>query len=89
MKINAKFRKQINDVCARYSGFKHPSEMAQFYNELKEYGIHIPMFSDNPGKSHLFFIGGEEGEVVENSRFVYSMYEPAVGEKNDYNMYFS
>lgn len=84
-KINAKIRKQANTIIAKYNGYKLPQEVAPMYDELSEIGILIPMFAADTD-THTFEYNGE---TVENSRFVYQVYEPSTGLRNEYNMYIS
>lgn len=86
MTINNKIRREANRIISKYCGFKLPSEISKMYDELEAIGISIPMFSSTYTHSHPFEYNGE---LVENSCFVYSVYEPINGLKNDYTMYIS
>ena len=84
--IKGKIRKQANAIISKYTGYKLPQDVAPMYDELLEMGILIPAFSSVHSDTHMFEYNGE---TVENSRFVYQVYEPVTGLKNDYNMYIS
>lgn len=86
MRINAKIRNQANAIINRYSGYRLPKEISAMHNELEKIGIEIPMFSAVHETAHDFYY---KGEYVENSKFIYNVYEPSTGLKNDYNMYIS
>lgn len=77
-------RKQIaeaNRIAARFGGWREPEEIRAMYEALEAVGI------TSWQGSCEWYINGEE---VENSRFIYSVYEgnPNIT-KNDYNIYFS
>ena len=86
MKINNKLRREANKIIAKYCGFKLPNELSKMYDELETIGINIPMFSGSFTDTHPFEYNGE---FVENSVFVYQVYESVNSLKNDYNMYIS
>jgi len=86
MKINNQIRREANRIIAKYCGFRLPNEIPKMYDELEAIGVNIPMFSSAFTRSHPFEY---KGELVENSCFVYSVYEPVNSLKNDYNMYIS
>jgi len=88
MKINQKFRNQLNELASRYTGLRHPSEMGEFYERVQqEFDVVIDMFTLVNGRASVVY--SVDGDEVENSLFVYSVYEPSEGVKNDYNFYFS
>lgn len=86
MKINNQIRKEANKIIVKYCGFRLPNEISKMYDELEAIGINIPMFSSSFTDTHPFEYNGE---IVENSVFVYQVYEPVNSLKNDYNMYIS
>lgn len=86
MKINNKIRKAANEIILKYCGLRLPSQIPQMYDELELIGISIPMFSSNFTNVHPIEYNGE---LVENSYFVYNVYEDTGTCKNDYNMYIS
>jgi hypothetical protein len=55
------------------------------YDELELIGIEIPLFTSDR-KAHNFLYNGE---IVDNSLFVYSVYELSSSDKNEYTMYLS
>lgn len=88
MKLKATLRKQLNKICAKYSGWLYPKEFVPFYDEVAALGVEIPAWDywskDNP---HPFTLNGED---VENSHFVLEKYESSCGSgKIEFNLYFS
>lgn len=81
--INAKIRNQANKIIAKYNGYKQPQDIVKMYAELSEMGITIPMFA---GNMTAFEYNGEE---VENSMFVYQIYEMPESDNIEYLMYIS
>lgn len=91
--ITADFKKQLNKICNKYSGWKYPQEIAPLWKELSDLGIEVlitgaPTSKVAGGKSWTVTFD-YNGEPVDNSRFVYDVYEGSNSLKNDYNMYFS
>ncbi len=91
-------RKQIaeaNRIAARFGGWREPEEIRAMYEALEAVGITTGVITNRRDFPNLgcwqgsceWYINGEE---VENSRFIYSVYEgnPNIT-KNDYNIYFS
>ena len=91
-------RKQIaeaNRIAARFGGWREPEEIRAMYDALEAVGITTGAITNRRDFPNLgcwqgsceWYINGEE---VENSRFIYSVYEgnPNIT-KNDYNIYFS
>ena len=91
--LTAPLRKKLNKICYKYSGFHSPGEIAPMWKELYDLGIEVLIqgYPTNtaPGAKSWTVPFKLNGETVENSMFVYSVYEGSEGLKNDYNMYFS
>lgn len=91
-------RRQIaeaNRIASRFGGWREPEEIRAMYEALEAVGITTGVITNRRDFPNLgcwqgsceWYINGEE---VENSRFIYSVYEgnPNIT-KNDYNIYFS
>ena len=91
-------RRQIteaNRIAARFGGWREPEEIRAMYEALEAVGITTGVITNRRDFPNLgcwqgsceWYINGEE---VENSRLIYSVYEgnPNIT-KNDYNIYFS
>lgn len=91
-------RKQIqaaNEIAIKFGGWHEPKEIAAMYDELEKIGVSVGCITNRRDFPELgswygsceWYINGEE---VENSRFVYGVYEgnPEIT-RNDYNIYFS
>lgn len=91
-------RRQITEanlIAARFGGWREPEEIRAMYEALEAVGITTGVITNRRDFPNLgcwqgsceWYINGEE---VENSRFIYSVYEgnPNIT-KNDYNIYFS
>ena len=91
--LTAPLRKKLNKICQKYSGFRLPEQIAPMWEELYDLGIEVLIqgYPTNiaPGAKSWTVPFKLNGETVENSRFVYSVYEGSEGRRNDYNMYFS
>lgn len=92
--LPAALRKKLNNLCYKYSGFKLPQEVAPLWDELYDLGIEVliqgpPQDVAADGAKSWTVPFQYNGETVDNSRFVYSVYEGSNSLKNDYNMYFS
>lgn len=85
MKVSSNIRNKANEIIAKYNGYKTPKEIATMYDELELIGIEIPLFTSDR-KAHNFLYNGE---IVDNSLFVYSVYELSNSDKNEYTMYLS
>ena len=95
MKATRKQIKAANEIAARFSGWHEPHEIAAMYDELEKIGVSTGCITNRQDFPNLgcwqghceWYINGEE---VENSVFVYSVYEgnPNIT-RNDYNIYFS
>ena len=91
--LPAKIRKELNKICQKYSGYHLPEEIRPMWDEFEKMGIEVLItgYPDNtaPGAKSWTVPFQYNGETVDNSRFVYSVYEGSNSLKNDYNMYFS
>lgn len=86
---------EVNRIAARFGGWREPEEIRAMYEALEAVGITTGVITNRRDFPNLgcwqgsceWYINGEE---VENSRFIYSVYEgnPNIT-KNDYNIYFS
>lgn len=95
MKATRKQIKAANEIATRFSGWHEPHEIAAMYDELEKIGVSTGCITNRQDFPNLgcwqghceWYINGEE---VENSVFVYSVYEgnPNIT-RNDYNIYFS
>lgn len=86
VRINAKLRKQLNQIAAKYSKWLYPREIRGFYDEVSALGVTIPMWDKwEDDRGHRYELNGE---TVENSLCVFQVYEGDHG-KNEYNIYFS
>jgi hypothetical protein len=91
--LPASLRKKLNNICQKYSGFHLPEEIRPMWDEFENLGIIVSISgypTDRAPGSKGWTVPFEyNGETVDNSRFVYSVYEGSNSLKNDYNMYFS
>lgn len=91
--LPAQLRKQLNKICYKYSGWKLPQEIAPMWDELYDLGVEVLITgspqSRAPGSKSWTVPFKLNGETVDNSRFVYDVYEGSDSLKNEYNMYFS
>lgn len=89
----AQLKKQLNKICYKYSGWKLPQEIAPMWDELYDLGVEVLITgspqSRAPGSKGWVVPFKWNGETVDNSRFVYDVYEGSDSLKNEYNMYFS
>lgn len=91
--LPAPLRRKLNNICNRYSGYHLPEEVAPMWDEFYDLGIEVLISgypdATAPGAKSWTVPFQYNGETVDNSRFVYSVYEGSTSLKNDYNMYFS
>lgn len=95
MKATKKQIGKVNEIAARFGGWHEPKEIPALYSELEKIGVSVGLIANRRDFPNLgcwygsceWYINGEE---VENSRFIYSVYEgnPEIT-RNDYNIYFS
>lgn len=88
MKINARLRKQLNQIALKYSRWIEAKEICRFYDEVSELGITIPCWSYwDRYNAHPYLLNDEP---VDNSRFVLQKYESDEHPgRVEYNLYFS
>jgi len=84
MKANRKIINEANKITSKYNGFQKASDISKMYDELAKINISTGMLF-NGNRSCEWYINGEE---VENSLFIYTVYKPFQG-NNDYTIYFS
>lgn len=84
MYVNRKRIKILNEIIAKYNGWRTPKEIANMYDILSLMGVEIGtlFYGDTSCEWYL------NGERVDNSRFIYRVTE-GVAEQNEYLMYFS
>ena len=95
MKATRQQISKANAIAAKFGGWHEPAEIAALYGELEKVGVSVGCITNRRDFPDLgcwygsceWYINGEE---VENSRFVYAVYEgnPNIT-RNDYNIYFS
>ena len=92
MKASEKLINAINTIMARHSGYRLPKDMQNFYSDLNAIGVTTGLISnrqDMPeigawrGTTELYY----DGDEIENTYMVYSVYEGNSGPSNDYNIY--
>ena len=87
-------KSKANAICAKYSKWQDPSELRNLWGELEKIGITDILIKGYPdtksdGTSTWFTSYKYKGKEVDNSQFVYSLYEGSKSSQNEYNMYFS
>lgn len=91
--LPASLKRQLNKICQKYSGYHLPEEIRPMWDEFMNLGIEVLISGyptdQAPGAKSWTVPFEYNGETVDNSRFVYSVYEGSNSLKNDYNMYFS
>lgn len=94
VKVSRSVINKANKIAQEYCGYMYPYEIPGLYEELEKIGITIGMISGMPKRAETgakswsipWYYNGKE---VENSWFVYQVYEPLNSAKNEYNIYFS
>ena len=91
--LPASLKRRLNKICQKYSGYHLPEEIRPMWDEFMNLGIEVLISGyptdQAPGAKSWTVPFEYNGETVDNSRFVYSVYEGSNSLKNDYNMYFS
>lgn len=92
-KISVNFRKKLNKIANKYNGWHTPNEIRTLWDDLANEGVEVlimgyPDKSEN-GTKYWTVPFTYNGDTVENSRFVFDVYEGFNSLKNEYNMYFS
>ena len=92
-KINERIRRKLNAIINRYNGWQDPSAIGKMFGELADEGVDVTIMGPPqdyaPGAKSWTVPWALEGVRVENSMFVYSVYEGGDTPRNEYNMYFS
>lgn len=93
-RLPAKIRKQANKIVNKYNGYRYPQDIIHMWDELEEIGIEVGIIQNRDFQSgnidsitEVYYNGIE----VENSKFVYQVYEGNFEKsgKYEFNMYFS
>lgn len=92
-KINERIRRKLNSIVNRYNGWQDPSAIGKMFGELADEGVDVTVMGPPqdyaPGAKSWTVPWELDGVRVENSMFVYSVYEGGETPRNEYNMYFS
>ena len=85
---------RANEIASEYSRWCRPGEIIEMYNRLRAIGITIGMITNREDYPSLKSWRGScewylDGEEVENSLFVYGVYEGGETPRNEYTIYFS
>ena len=92
MKIKSDERKLINKILAKYNGYHYPKELQNLWKELDEIGVEVMIHNRQDWQPYeweskdTYTIDGEE---VDNSLFIFQVYENPNSDKNEYNLYVS
>lgn len=92
MKIKNAERNLINKILNKYNGYHYPSELQKLWKELDEIGVEVLLHNREDWQEYewecreIYTIDGEE---VENSMFIFQVYENPNSDRNEYNMYVS
>lgn len=92
MLANRLLKSQVNAIMAQYNGYQSPNNIRNMYKELNAMGITVGLITDRKdvaggweGKTNWYF----DGEEIENSWFIYKVYEANRIGKKDYIIYVS
>lgn len=92
-KINERIRRKLNSIVNRYNGWQEPAAIGKMFGELANEGVDVTVMEPPqdyaPGAKSWTVPWELDGVRVENSMFVYSVYEGGKTPRNEYNMYFS
>lgn len=92
-KINERIRRKLNSIVNRYNGWQEPAAIGKMFGELADEGVDVTVMGPPqdyaPGAKSWTVPWELDGVRVENSMFVYSVYEGGKTPRNEYNMYFS
>lgn len=90
-KISERIRRKLNSIVNRYNGWQEPAAIGKMFKELADEGVDVTVMGPPqdyaPGAKSWTVPWELDGVRVENSMFIYSVYEG--GETPRYNMYFS
>lgn len=92
MYANMLLKSQVNAILAPYNGYQNPYNIHKMYKELNAMGITVPLMTgrkDVQGGWEARAIWYFDGEEVENSLFIYKVYEGNHYGKKDYVIYVS
>lgn len=85
MKANKQLLKKVNSIASKYSKWLFPIELQAMYQELEKIGVSVDVIVSGSDRCAWYY----KGEEVENSYFIYQVYEGLLTLKNEYNIYFS
>lgn len=92
MNANMLLKSQVNAIIAPYTGYQSPQNIRRMYDALNAMGVTVGLMTDRkdvPGgwesKTTWYF----DGEEIENSWFIYKVYEGNHYGKKDYVIYVS
>ena len=92
-KISERIRRKLNSIVNRYNGWQEPAAIGKMFGELANEGVDVTVMGPPqdyaPGAKSWTVPWELDGVRVENSMFIYSVYEGGETPRNEYNMYFS
>ena len=92
-KISERIRRKLNSIVNRYNGWQEPAAIGKMFKELADEGVDVTVMGPPqdyaPGAKSWTVPWELDGVRVENSMFIYSVYEGGETPRNEYNMYFS
>lgn len=92
-KISERIRRKLNSIVNRYNGWQEPAAIGKMFKELADEGVDVTVMGPPqdyaPGAKSWTVPWELDGVRVENSMFIYSVYEGGKTPRNEYNMYFS
>lgn len=92
-KISERIRRKLNSIVNRYNGWQEPAAIGKMFKELADEGVDVTVMGPPqdyaPGAKSWAVPWELDGVRVDNSMFIYSVYEGGETPRNEYNMYFS
>ena len=92
-KRSERIRRKLNSIVNRYNGWQEPAAIGKMFKELADEGVDVTVMGPPqdyaPGAKSWTVPWELDGVRVENSMFIYSVYEGGETPRNEYNMYFS
>ena len=92
-KVSERIRRKLNSIVNRYNGWQEPAAIGKMFKELADEGVDVTVMGPPqdyaPGAKSWTVPWELDGVRVENSMFIYSVYEGGETPRNEYNMYFS
>ena len=92
-KISERIRRKLNSIVNRYNGWQEPAAIGKMFKELADEGVDVTVMGPPqdyaPGAKSWTVPWELDGVRVENSMFIYSVYEGGETPRNEYNMNFS